>query len=208
MCIAGCPRDGRFIRHRSLADTFATAATEKIKLGLRQYYELGLGRLDPQPPLAILPSLDIHLGSRRERPTREERDEISTTHFWLEAAVWLRRAQFRMRDIVFEEGWEEVFPFSRTMMLRTFQHYILVCLGQGQIAAPWPLPEIDYVDTAVPNLDMICTEWEKAEEDYREIILYDEFWLERAFAVGEGITRGQQMRWQVAVFYQRSLLVL
>lgn len=207
MHITGIPCDRQFIRHRSLEKRYATAATEQIAFGLRRYYELRSERPDPRA-FARIPSLDTHLGSRRAQPTDEEMTNISTAHFWLEAAVWLRRAQYHMRDIVFEVVWEAVFPFTRATMLQTFQHYILVCLGQGRIAESWPLPEIDYVDTAVPNLDMICTQWEKSEEDYWDIILFDEFWPERAFAVGgRRLTVGEQMRWKVAMLYQKSLLL-
>lgn len=77
-------------------------------------------------------------------PTREERDEILKEHFWMKAAILLRQAQNHMRRPEFGYYMKTFIPADRMMILQTFQHYILVCLGRGEIADPWLQFEADW----------------------------------------------------------------
>lgn len=142
--VAGNPCDGQFTPQPRLTETAATRATELIQNALAPYYDSPNGR----EYLSPLPSQAKYLQSRWELqptvPTREERDEILKEHFWLKAAILLRQAQNHMRRPEFGYYMKTFIPADRMMILQTFQHYILVCLGRGEIADPWLQFEADW----------------------------------------------------------------
>ncbi|QLI72358.1 uncharacterized protein G6M90_00g086720 [Metarhizium brunneum] len=207
ICLAGNPCDGQFTRQQRLTETAATTATGQIQAALPHYYDSPNGR----EYLTELPSQDNYVHSRRQlrptEPTREEWDEIFKEYFWLKAAILLRQAQNHMRRPEFGYYMKTSIPVDRMMILQTFQYYILVCLGRGEIADPWLQIKADYVDTKVPDLNMIRMEWENARGNYSSIILLDSFWLAQSLDVQRTVTKGRYMRWVIGVLYQRSLLV-
>ncbi|KAF5138691.1 hypothetical protein E5D57_002477 [Metarhizium anisopliae] len=203
ICLAGNPCDGQFTPQPRLTETAATTATGQIQAALPPYYDSPNGR----EYLTSLPSLHSRWELQPTEPTREKWDEILKEHFWLKAAILLRQAQDHMRRPEFGYYMKTFIPVDRMMILQTFQHYILVCLGRGEIADPWLQFEADYVDTKVPDLNMIRMEWENASNNYWFIILFDSFWLAQSLDVERRVTKGRYMRWVIGVLYQRSLLV-